>query len=57
MDKPIAYLDINIVHDLSQLANDLRSKTRMVSTEIRRINGMSVTVQRRRAPFAIFVDG
>ena len=32
-------------------------RKRIVSSEVRRINGRSVTVQRRRSGFAIFVGG
>jgi hypothetical protein len=57
-----------LARDLRRLADDIapaagemrdtdRGGRRVVSSEVRRINGRSVTVQRRRASFAIFVNG
>ena len=57
-----------IARDLRRLADDIapaagemtnteRGRKRIVSSEVRRINGRSVTVQRRRSGFAIFVGG
>jgi hypothetical protein len=40
-----------------EMTNTQRGGRRIVSTEVRRINGRSVTVQRKRSAFAIFVGG
>ena len=65
VDKPIAYLDIDDtgLDDIApaaagEMTNTQRGGRRIVSsTEVRRINGRSVTVQRKRSAFAIFVGG
>ena len=59
-----------IARDLDRVANEIalgaaggegnskgKGRGRIVSSEVRRINGRSVTVQRRRSAFAIFVGG
>jgi hypothetical protein len=57
-----------LARDLRRLADDIapaagemtntqRGGRRIVSTEVKRINGRSVTVQRKRSAFAIFVGG
>jgi hypothetical protein len=54
--------------DLDRVANEIalgaaggegsrKGRGSIVSSEVRRINGRSVTVQRRRSAFAIFVGG
>jgi hypothetical protein len=57
-----------IARDLDRVANEIalgaaggegsrKGRGRIVSSEVRRINGRSVTVQRKRSAFAIFVNG